>query len=225
MESGAASVKTFNMAVRKVFWEDPYLTELSTIITSVNGGVVTLRDTIAYAFSGGQQSDAGTINGFEILGAQKAGREINYTIESAHNLKAGDPVLLMIDWEKRYKIMKLHFAAEIILELVNQNFGSPPKIGANITSGKARIDFVWEKNISEIFPFLEAKAKELIAANKPIESAFSDEEEQVRYWRIEGFGQVACGGTHIRRTGEMGALRLKRERQGKNKERIEIYLA
>ena len=212
------------MAVRKVFWEDPYLTELSTIITSVNGDVVTLKDTIAYAFSGGQQSDEGTLNGFKILGAQKARREINYTIENTHTLKAGDPVLLRIDWEKRYKIMKLHFAAEIILELVNQNFSSPPKIGANITSEKARIDFVWEKNISEIFPFLEAKAKELIAANIPIESAFSDEAGQVRYWRIEGFGQVPCGGTHIRRTGEMGALRLKRERQGKNRERIEIYL-
>lgn len=213
------------MAVRKVFWEDPYLTVLSTIVTRVDGNVITLRDTIAYAFSGGQQSDEGTINGFHILKAQKDGKEILYTIDALHHIKEGDTAVVKINWEKRYKIMKLHFAAEIILELVNQNFGNPQKTGANITSEKARIDFIWDNNISEMFPVLEAKAKELIAADKPIESGFSNEAEQIRYWKIEGFGQVACGGTHIKRTGEVGTLRLKRERQGKSKERIEIYLA
>lgn len=213
------------MAVRKVFWEDPYLTVLSTIVTRVDGNVITLRDTIAYAFSGGQQSDEGTINGFHILKAQKDGKEILYTIDALHHIKEGDTAVVKINWEKRYKIMKLHFAAEIILELVNQNFGNPQKTGANITSEKARIDFIWDNNISEMFPVLEAKAKELIAADKPIESGFSNEAEQIRYWKIEGFGQVPCGGTHIKRTGEVGTLRLKRERQGKSKERIGIYLA
>ena len=213
------------MAVRKVFWDDPYQTGLQTTVTSVNENTITLKETIAYAFSGGQQSDDGTINGFKILNAQKAGKQIYYTIDDGHKLQTGDKVLLKIDWEKRYKIMKLHFAAEIILELVNQNFNRPEKIGANITSEKSRIDFIWENNISEIFPFLQQKAKELIEADKPIISAFSNEDEEIRYWKIEGFGQVPCGGTHIKRTGELGALKLKRDRQGKSKERIEIYLA
>jgi len=213
------------MAVRKVFWDDPYQTGLQTTVTSVNENTITLKETIAYAFSGGQQSDDGTINGFKILNAQKAGKQIYYTIDDGHKLQTGDKVLLKIDWEKRYKIMKLHFAAEIILELVNQNFNRPEKIGANITSEKSRIDFIWENNISEIFPFLEQKAKELIEADKPIISAFSNEDEEIRYWKIEGLGQVPCGGTHIKRTGELGALKLKRDRQGKSKERIEIYLA
>jgi Ser-tRNA(Ala) deacylase AlaX len=121
--------------------------------------------------------------------------------------------------------MKLHFAAEIILELVNQNFDNPEKIGANITSEKARIDFVWDNNIAATFPVLETKAHELIAADKPIDSVFSNEAEQRRCWQVEGFGRVSCGGTHPRRTGEIGALRLKRERLGRSKERIEIYLA
>ena len=152
------------MSVRKVFWEDPYLTVLSTIVTRVDGNVITLRDTIAYAFSGGQQSDEGTINGFHILKAQKDGKEILYTIDALHHIKEDDTAVVKINWEKRYKIMKLHFAAEIILELVNQNVGNPQKTGANITSEKARIDFIWDNNISEMFPVLEAKAKELIAA-------------------------------------------------------------
>lgn len=213
------------MAVRKIFWEDPYLDELTTSVTGVNEDIITLEETVAYAFAGGQQSDEGTIGGYKIVKAQKNGSEIYYTIESGHNLKRGDTVFQKINWEKRYRIMKLHFAAEIILELVNQNFGNPEKIGANITSEKARIDFIWENNISEIFPLLETKAKELIGSDKPIESAFSNEQDQIRYWKIEGFGKVACGGTHIRSTGEIGNLRLKRDRQGKNKERIEIYLA
>ena len=212
------------MTVKKIFWVDPYQTELITTISSVDENVVTLKETIAYAFSGGQQSDDGTINGIKILKAQKDGKQIYYTIERGHNLKVDDEVLLKIDWEKRYKIMKLHFAAEIILELVNQNFDRPEKIGANITSEKARIDFIWENNISEMFPVLEAKAKELIEADKPILSAFSNETEEIRFWKIEGFGQVPCGGTHIKRTGELKAIKLKRDRQGKSKERIEIYL-
>ena len=213
------------MSVRKVFWDDPYQTELQTTVTSAGENIITLRETIAYAFSGGQQSDDGTINDYKILKAQKNGKEIYYTIDSGHNLRTGDTVLVKIDWDKRYKIMKLHFAAEVILELVNQNFHRPEKIGANITSEKSRIDFIWEKNISEIFPVLEQKAKELIAADKQIISAFSNEADEIRYWKIEGFGQVPCGGTHIKRTSEIGALKLKRDRQGKSKERIEIYLA
>jgi alanyl-tRNA synthetase len=212
------------MPVRKVFWDDPYQTELQTTITSVNENIVTLLETIVYAFSGGQQSDDGTIDDYKILKAQKSGKEIYYTIDNHHNLKTGDTVLLKIDWEKRYRIMRLHFAAEVILELVNQNFNRPEKIGANITSEKSRIDFIWENNISEMFPVIEQQAKELIEADKPIISAFSNEADEIRYWKIEGFGQVPCGGTHIKRTSELGKLKLKRERQGKNKERIEIYI-
>ncbi|WP_027383945.1 alanine--tRNA ligase-related protein [Epilithonimonas caeni] len=213
------------MTVRKIFWEDPYQTELTTSVAGISGNVVTLKETIAYAFSGGQQSDDGTINGFKIVKAQKSGKEIFYTIEEGHNLKPGDIVEVKIDWDKRYKIMKLHFAAELVLELVNQHFDSPQKIGANITSEKSRIDFIWPNNISGMFPVLEQKLEEIILADKVIISAFSDEAEERRYWKIEGFGQVACGGTHIKKTGELGSLKLKRSGQGKNKERIEIYLA
>ncbi|GGG59429.1 alanine--tRNA ligase-related protein [Epilithonimonas arachidiradicis] len=213
------------MTARKIFWEDPYQTELTTSVAGISGNVVTLKETIAYAFSGGQQSDDGTINGFKIVKAQKSDKEIFYTIEERHNLKPGDIVEVKIDWDKRYKIMKLHFAAELVLELVNQHFDSPQKIGANITSEKSRIDFIWPNNISGMFPVLEQKLEEIILADKVIISAFSDEAEERRYWKIEGFGQVACGGTHIKKTGELGSLKLKRSGQGKNKERIEIYLA
>lgn len=212
------------MAVKKVFWEDPYITEIEAKVTSVNNNIITLDETIAYAFSGGQQSDSGTIGGFQIIEANKEEKEIYYTIEQNHNLKFGQNVIVKIDWEKRYKLMKLHFAAEIILELVYQNYNHPKKIGANITVDKARIDFFWDGKISDIFPELINKANNIIKSNLDIISAFDDEENERRYWYIEGFAKVPCGGTHLRKTGEIGSISLKRNNLGSGKERIEIYL-
>jgi Ser-tRNA(Ala) deacylase AlaX len=64
----------------------------------------------------------------------------------------------------------------------------------------------------------------MIEANQEIISAFSDEEKEERYWEIRGFARVPCGGAHLRRTGEIGEIELKRKNPGKGKERIEIYL-
>ncbi|MBE0616387.1 MAG: alanyl-tRNA editing protein, partial [Proteobacteria bacterium] len=99
------------------------------------------------------------------------------------------------------------------------------KIGANITRDKARIDFAWEGNISQVFPFLGREIERLVQADRPIVSRFRDVATQTRYWEIEGFARVACGGTHPRSTGEVGGIRLKRANPGRGKERIEIFLA
>ncbi len=56
-------------------------------------------------------------------------------------------------------------------------------------------------------------------------SAFSDQAAGRRYWEVAGFARVACGGTHLRRTGEVGALALRRRNPGRGKERVEITLA
>ncbi len=212
------------MGCVKVFWQDPYLKAIEAIVTRVNGDVITLDQTIFYAFSGGQQSDSGTVEGLPVLEAKKENREILYTLPNGHGLHVGDKVMLCIDWEKRYKLMKLHFAAELILECVYQNYGHPEKVGANITEDKARVDFHWAGNIASIFPELILNIQDLIARDLPITSDFSDQEQELRFWEIEGFAKVPCGGTHIKRTGEIGTIRLKRNNIGGGKERIEILL-
>ena len=212
------------MSVEKVFWFDPYLTTLKAKVTSVDGNIITLDKTIAFAFSGGQASDSGTINGCNILRAEKVDKEIFYTLDKGHGLSFGDEVLINIDWEKRYRLMKLHFAAEIILELVYQHFDSPQKIGANISETKARLDFIWNGNISDTFPLLQREAIRIIEEDLPITSDFSDVVNEDRFWEIKGFGRVHCGGTHIKTTGEIGPIKLKRDNIGKGKERIEIFL-
>jgi Ser-tRNA(Ala) deacylase AlaX len=209
---------------KKTFWENPYLAKLDTLVASVKGPDVTVEQTIFFAFSGGQESDDGTIGNRRVLQARTEGREIVYTLENGHGLKPGDPVSVKIDWERRYKLMRLHFAAEIVLELVYQKLGTIKKIGAHIAQDKARIDFEWGENISKIFPGIQEEARRMVEANQEIVSAFSDEDAEERYWAISGFARVPCGGTHLRRTGEIGEIELKRKNPGKGKERIEIYL-
>jgi Ser-tRNA(Ala) deacylase AlaX len=209
---------------RKVFWQDPYLVRLETRVAGVEGDVVTLDDTIIYALSGGQESDHGSIGGHAVLEARKDGREIRYTLASGHGLRPGDPVVVSIDWARRYRLMRLHFAAEIVLELVYRALGPVRKIGAHIAPDKARIDFEWGENISKLFPALEQAAQAIVDADRAITSAYSDEAAERRYWQIPEFAPVPCGGTHLKRTGEIGAIELKRKNIGKGKERIEIYV-
>jgi Ser-tRNA(Ala) deacylase AlaX len=210
---------------QKIFWQDPYLAELDTHVSEAEGDTITLASTIFYAETGGQESDTGTIGGHPVLAARKEGQEIFYTLPAGHGLQAGDPVKVLIDWQRRYRLMRLHFAAEIVLELVYQNIGDLERTGAHISTDKARLDFIWEQNISSAFPMLLEKAQTLIAADHPITSAFSDPANERRYWAIDGFSRVDCAGTHLRRTGEVGEIKLKRKNPGKGKERIEIYLA
>lgn len=209
---------------KKIFWEDPYMTRLETHITSVSENDITVAQTIFYAFSGGQESDCGMIGNRRVLQACKEGKDIVYTLEDSAGIQVGDQVTMSIDWERRYKLMRLHFAAEVVLELVYKHCDSIEKIGAHIAEDKARIDFLWPENISAIFSVIQKEAQEIIEANHDIISAFSDEENQRRYWEVKGFSRVPCGGTHLKKTGEVGAIKLKRNNIGKGKERIEIFV-
>ena len=209
---------------RKRFWDDPYLTRLETQVVSVEGDWIGLEETILYAFSGGQESDRGAIGECEVLEARKEGHEIRYRLAPDHGLEPGAAVALTLDWPRRYRLMRLHFAAELVLELVTARLPEAQKIGAHIAEDKARIDFAWPESVSALLPELEAAAAEIVEADREIVSAFSDEAAERRYWELPGFARVPCGGTHLKRSGEVGPLALKRKNTGKGKERIEIRL-
>lgn len=208
----------------KAFWEDPYLTEIETTVTGVEGNDITVDQTIFYALSGGQESDYGSINNHPVIQARKEDREIVYTLEDGHELAPDDRVKMTIDWERRYQLMRLHFAAEIVLELFYRKLKGVEKIGAHIGEDKARIDFLWQENISYLLPEIRQEALKLIESNQEIVSAFSDERAEKRYWKVNSFARVPCGGTHLKRIGEVGNILLKRNNIGKGKERVEISL-
>ena len=208
----------------KVFWQDPYRTRLETEVTRVDGPVVEVRETVFFALSGGQESDRGTIGGHAVQEARKAGRDILYELPADHGLVPEQRVTMEIDWPRRYRLMRLHFAAEIVLELVTRRFPGIEKIGAHIGEAKARIDFRWHESLGGSLPELAAEVRRIVAEDQPIVSAFTDEAGERRYWKIADFAAVPCGGTHLKRTGEIGAVALKRKNPGQGKERIEIVL-
>lgn len=209
--------------MQKVFWHNPYQQSLMTHVRAVEGSRILPDETIAFSFSGGQESDKATFNGMPVLGSEIEGNLIYYTMPENHGLKPGDQILMEIDWPRRYRLMRLHFAAELILELVTVKLGLE-KIGAHIAETKARIDFVLDKNISFIFEEILADYESIIEKDAPIRTGFSDEANQRRFWQIEGFAKVPCGGTHVKSTAEVGFVNLKRVNIGGGKERIEITL-
>jgi Ser-tRNA(Ala) deacylase AlaX len=209
----------------KLFWTQPYRTTLDTRIAAVEGAEVSVRETIFYALSGGQESDAGTIAGRPVKEASWRDGDLVYRLGEDHGLVAGDPARIEIDWPRRYRLMRLHFAAELVLELVCARFPGIEKIGAHIAEDKSRVDFLWPESIKPALAELEAEAAAIIESDKLIISAFSDEAAERRYWEVEGFARVPCGGTHLARTGEVGGLALRRKNIGGGKERVEITLA
>ncbi|MBJ7554097.1 alanine--tRNA ligase-related protein [Marinomonas spartinae] len=209
---------------KKQFWVDPYQTELTTTISKLDGNQVELAETIFYAESGGQESDGGTIGGYQVVSAEKRDQSILYTLESTEGFQIGQTVDVKIDWPRRYNLMRLHFAAEVILELFYKAIPNLEKMGAHISESKSRIDFELPESISPMLPEIQAQAQSLFDADLPIEKDFSDVQKGRRYWKVEHFAQVPCGGTHINRTSEVGRIKLKRKNIGKGKERVEIYL-
>ena len=209
--------------MKKLFWEDAYLSECDASVVKVNGDKIVLDQTIAYAFSGGQDRDYGTIGDYEILEAELIGNEIEYTIAIDHTLKVGDQVHLSIDWDRRYRLMRLHFLGDIVLQMILKRYPDLERIGAHVGENKSRIDFIMDFNIRDMFDDLMEELNEIIVQDYPIELAFEDDENQVRYWKMNGFSEH-CGGTHIKSTGEIGKAEFKRRKLGKGKERIEILL-
>ncbi len=209
--------------VKKLFWDDPYQRELTTKVAGVNGNQLLFEETIAYSFAGGQESDKATVNGIPILDSKREGNLIYYTLPENHRLAIGDAVHMVIDWSRRHRLMRLHFAAELILEIVTRKFGYE-KIGAHISESKSRIDFIAQESIKPHLSEILSEYNEIIKSNLPIEKGYSDIITQRRYWKITGFAEVPCGGTHVNTTAEVGFVALKREHPGKSIERIEIRL-
>jgi Ser-tRNA(Ala) deacylase AlaX len=209
---------------KKVFWDDPYATSHPTCVSSVNGCEIELESTIFFAFSGGQESDHGSIAGIQVLSARKEGLRIIYTLPPSHGLQVGQSVQVEIEWERRHRLMRLHFAAELVLEIFYKELNGVGKVGAHIGPDKARIDFAWPESISSLLPVFSEMANQIISSNSRIATDFDDILNERRYWEIQGFSRVPCGGTHVRSTGEVGQIRLKRNNIGKGKERVEIFL-
>jgi Ser-tRNA(Ala) deacylase AlaX len=211
--------------VKKLFWEDPYLRQTQAVVTGVFGNTLTLDQTVAFAYPGGQVPDTGTIGPYPILDGKYLDREIFYTLPAGFTLQTGDSVEVTIDWDRRYRLMKLHFVTELLLALFFKRAGRRELRRADILPEKAVLEIGWEGDISALFPEFQAELEKLIGDNLTIISEFEDRDREKRYWEIPGFAKVICGGTHLKTTGEIGGFSLRRNAVGPGFEGIEIRLS
>ena len=148
-----------------IFLEDSYLRELETKVIKVLPEGIVVEETIFYPRSGGQDVDKGYVewNGqeFRVNDVQKIGHEI--LLKTGQNqIKEGDKVNMVLDWERRYKFMKYHTAAHILSAIVFKETGALIT-GNQIEENKGRIDFNLENFDREKINEYEKTANNIIA--------------------------------------------------------------
>lgn len=208
----------------KLFYEDPYKSEFAAKVTEVADNKVVLDRTYFYITAGGQEGDTGRIDGTRVIEVTEEGGKIFHVLEGPAKFNPGETVRCAIDWDRRYRIMRLHSSAHIVDHFVEKVFGELPRIGSHVGGNKARLDYAFEGRLEpEMLKKVEGLANEFIAADRPIVTGVDENRPGFRYWRC-GDIDVLCGGTHVRNTKEIGKIRLRRDNIGKGKERVEIYL-
>lgn len=208
--------------MKKLFWENPYLFENDANVTNVDSNAVYLDQSVFFAFSGGQASDEGTINGIKVIEAIKEDDKIRYVLE-ANTLKVGDNVHVSIDKERRLKLMRLHSAAHIVHYVLYPNLNNATIIGSNVSIDKARLDYGFPEPISKFLPEIQEKVNKFIANEHDIVCNNDPQEPEKRHWLCADWDML-CGGTHVKNTREIGNIKLKRKNIGAGKERVEITL-
>ena len=213
--------------VKKLFYDDQYQKEFEAKVTVIDGNNVELDQTCFYPEGGGQAGDTGSINGIEVIDTQKdkkMGLKVIHILEKSPNFKVGDKVHGKIDWEKRYRTMRLHSAAHLMEYFFYQVFGKQKRIGSSVDYTKDRSDYESPERLNpEKLKQVQDLVNEFIKQNHEITTWADKNNSEFRYWKADKF-EEPCGGTHPRNTKEIGNIKLKRKNYGKGIERIETTL-
>jgi len=229
-----------------LYLHDSYLREFDATVTSVNGQTVTLDQTAFFPSGGGQPSDSGLLRwpGGEarVLDIKKDGASARHDLDGLVPSE-GQIVRGVLDWDRRFAIMRHHSALHVLVGAVYHLFGALVTGGA-IYPERARMDFSLEDLNKGRVTAIEAEANRVIGEHRRILARFVSREEfersdltrlarnllppeirEVRVIEIEGFDAQADGGTHVANTSEIGRLAVtKTENKGKTNRRLEIAL-
>lgn len=232
-----------------LFREDAYLRSCEAEVTDVNdrGGIV-LDRTVFYATGGGQPGDKGFLeldDGSRIEIATTVygedGTSIVHVPSEGQTLPApGTKLAAHIDWQRRYKLMRVHTALHLLSVALPY-----PVTGGQIGDGEGRLDFDMGDDTVDKEVLLE-KLNSLVGQDSGVTTEWITDEEldanpalvktmsvkpprgsgKVRLVRIgEDVDLQPCGGTHVSRTSEIGDLALgKTEKKGKQNRRVRIRL-
>ena len=233
------------MSTDLLFLRDAYLQEMEATVVAVDGDArrVALDRTVFYATGGGQPHDTGVLAGRAVTDVRKDGDLVWHTLADGGPLPAvGDVVTGRIDWDRRHALMRTHTALHVLCGVI-WNQWKVPVTGGNMEPLAARMDFEFDPLPEGFGPTVEELVNAELAAARPIEVAFLrrdeavlDEDlirtkislvpesvEEIRVVDIVGLDKQADGGTHVRRTDEVGRITvLKTESKGKGNKRIRI---
>ncbi|TLY85267.1 MAG: alanyl-tRNA editing protein [Gammaproteobacteria bacterium] len=235
------------MTTELLFRDDAYLKTATARVLTVSEHGIELDRTVFYPQGGGQAGDTGTLlrgNGERIVVADT--RKGDGADRVRHHIATGSPLpepgealALELDWERRYRLMRLHTALHLLSCVIEA-----PVTGGNIVPDKARLDFDIELGLLNAAR-IESETNALIAAGAATESVWISDAEldaqpelvktmsvqpprgagRVRLLRIPGIDLQPCGGTHVANIAEIGPIRvLKVRSEGKHNKRVEIAL-
>ena len=233
-----------------LFRDDSYLQEMNaTVVATTPEGGIVLDRTNFYAASGGQPGDSGSLvraDGSVVTIATAIHpdgdkTEIVHVPAEASALPApGDQVTARIDWDRRYRLMRMHTA----LHLLSVVFPFPVT-GGSIGEDKGRLDFDMPE-VPDNLPELEAQLNGMVAAAHEVTQEWITDAEmadnpdliktmnvkppmgqgRVRLIRIGSIDLQPCGGTHVRNVSEIGRLYIgKIEKKGKQNRRVSLLFA
>jgi misacylated tRNA(Ala) deacylase len=236
------------MSTIPLFRDDAYQREAPARVVEVlpEGGIV-LDRTIFYAQGGGQPGDTGhvrTDDGRQIAvtntvyGPDRA-TIVHLPAPGSPALQAGDAVTAVLDWERRYRLMRVHTALHLLSVVVPY-----PVSGGSIGDGDGRLDFdLPEAGLDKAE--LTEKLQALVDRDAPVSFSWITDAEldanpglvktmsvkpprgsgRVRLVAIEGIDLQPCGGTHVARTGEIGHVTVTDiEKKGRQNRRVRIKL-
>jgi Ser-tRNA(Ala) deacylase AlaX len=211
-----------------LFRDDPYIREFDATVVRVEGNLVVLDRTCFYPRGGGQVGDTGELSGSRVVDTLRDGDEVHHILKDAPLFNIGQPVHGVIDWDRRYRIMRLHSASHLVYYLMKETFGDScrPASSGQLDDLKDRSDYIFNEPLDRVkLVEVEAKANQLITDRYPIIHGQESEGGKL-IWRVSPFPPMECGGTHVRNTFEIGRVSIKRgSKPGKGKERIELTLA
>lgn len=233
-----------------LFREDAYLRRATARVVAVRDGGIVLDRTIFYAQGGGQPGDVGTLTRADgrvlriantVYGPDR--KEIVHLPadgEPAPEDMLGEDVTLELDWDVRHPRMRIHTALHLLSVVLPY-----PVTGGAIGDGEGRLDFdIPEAGIDK--DEIAAELNALVARDAPVSERWITDEEldaapdlvktmsvkpprgsgRVRLVEIAGIDLQPCGGTHVRRTGEIGRIVVTDvQKKGKQNRRVRIALA
>jgi misacylated tRNA(Ala) deacylase len=240
------------MATEALFRADSYLRGCDAVVTHVSDEGVELVRTVFYPLGGGQAGDSGwlTVAGerLRVTDTRKSRRPDATPDDAVHlldpetdwrsRLVVGTLVQAEIDWDRRYRHMRFHTATHLLCAVVRQLVD-----GCSITKDYARLDFAMTELLDR--GDVQSGLDQLVSAAHPVTSEWITDDEMranpqlVKSMSVSppiGFGRVRlmhvgdidvqpCGGTHVRSTAEIGAVRVaKIEKKSARTRRVVLEL-